>query len=147
MSELIGWNLARVQYQFQGYLTDTDLIGCEGETERQGWLNAYRHFWLTGLVPPNPPAEPLPTPWPITTWDVKPWELAVDKNETAVLVPDIRFLFLEAAQTALKNAGFDSQVVAYVNCGYDSGRVCFQDPVAPAVAVPGVCIISLQVAE
>ena len=143
-----GWAIARATYQVRGNLTDTQsgLAACGTQGERDGWIEAYRHWHIKLTVPPIRPDPAIEEPENMANWELKPWEIAEGYLEGEITVNDVVFLFVETAQQVLANAGLQSRIAGYVNCGYESGRVCYQDP-APGTVVPANCVVALEVAE
>ncbi len=139
-----GWRQAREIYQREGKLTDFLQPKCEQDvTTRDGWLEAYRHWWITGTVPPNRPAEPVETPYPMNTWAVKPWDTATENsaNNYTKVVLDYVFAFYDPQ--LFKDLGWNSKILGYrANC-YDPGRICTQTP-QTGVAHP-YCVIGVEI--
>ena len=136
-----GWAQARAIYQQHGKLTDFLQPKCEQDvTTRNGWLEAYRHWWITGTVPPARPAEQVETPWNMETWPLKPWENAEyqSENNYTQFVPD--YISAQYDPQLFKNFGFNSKIIGYQAQCYDPGSICQQVP-QTGVAHP-YCVIS-----
>lgn len=153
MSVEEGWAIARAGYQNSGNLADAQIPSCiDTDAKRTGWMEACRHFWITGTVPPTRPVEPVEEPANMQAWDVKPWDNAQAQMDSLYTEPlaDVVFLDWPNAIVALRNVGLDGYVLDTVNCGsgYPAGKVCYQVPTyTSASRVKPSCSVALRVSH